>query len=252
MARACTEPDRDRVASHRCVVVAVYNEACVASPAYFGRLRGLSYSIPSRVVHGSRSSCDLRAVHQNAGYQTLASPTRRRRDEAHQFSPSRCTTMHKPVYCWLAKTQMNASLATTGKYRVRGLVRSIEKAKEALGEDTGLEIELQQGDISDEKSLAEAMKASENRCSHTTASSWLSDTGRGCNRCTIGGNGRPPTTSKLSTTLCVWQMTRIKGGDSVPSSTWVTLSLAQGVSIRSYSRRTARHVFVFVLLFCLQ
>lgn len=56
---------------------------------------------------------------------------------------------------------MNASLATTGKYKVRGLVRSLEKAKEALSGDTGLEIELQQGDISDEKSLAEAMKASE-------------------------------------------------------------------------------------------
>lgn len=58
-----------------------------------------------------------------------------------------------------------ASLASTGKYRVRGLVRNLEKAKEALssaggdGDGDDLEIELQQGDILDETSLGAAMKA---------------------------------------------------------------------------------------------
>ncbi len=53
------------------------------------------------------------------------------------------------------------SLASTGKYKVRGLVRNVEKAKEALGlasADDGLEIELMQGNISDETSLSSAMK----------------------------------------------------------------------------------------------
>lgn len=56
-----------------------------------------------------------------------------------------------------------ASLASTGKYRVRGLVRNLEKAKEALSSAGGgaggdLEIELEQGDILDETSLGAAMK----------------------------------------------------------------------------------------------
>lgn len=52
------------------------------------------------------------------------------------------------------------SLASTGKYKVKGLVRNLEKAKEALVSSTGgdLEIELEQGDILDESSLVAAMK----------------------------------------------------------------------------------------------
>lgn len=51
------------------------------------------------------------------------------------------------------------SLASTGKYKVRGLVRNLEKAKEALSSaGDGLEIELEQGDILDEESLGTAMK----------------------------------------------------------------------------------------------
>ena len=56
----------------------------------------------------------------------------------------------------------SASLASTGKYRVKGLVRNLEKAKEALSSPGGggddLEIELEQGDILDETSLGAAMK----------------------------------------------------------------------------------------------
>eukprot|EP00752_Nemacystus_decipiens_P018379 g16488.t1 len=67
------------------------------------------------------------------------------------------------------------SLASTGKYRVKGLVRNLEKAKEALsstgsgGDD--LEIELEQGDILDETSLGTAMKgaACVVACTGTTA-----------------------------------------------------------------------------------
>lgn len=59
-----------------------------------------------------------------------------------------------------------ASLASTGKYKVRGLVRNLEKAKEALSPGGGgggddLEIELKQGDILDEASLGAAMKVRE-------------------------------------------------------------------------------------------
>ncbi|CAM9648772.1 unnamed protein product [Scytosiphon promiscuus] len=66
------------------------------------------------------------------------------------------------------------SLASTGKYKVRGLVRNLEKAKEALSPSAGgggLEIELQQGDILDETSLGEAMKgaACVVACTGTTA-----------------------------------------------------------------------------------
>lgn len=50
------------------------------------------------------------------------------------------------------------SLAATGKYKVRGLVRNIDKAKEALGDEAGSGVELQRGDILDEESLRPAMK----------------------------------------------------------------------------------------------
>lgn len=54
------------------------------------------------------------------------------------------------------------SLASTGKYKVKGLVRNLEKAKEALSSARdGLEIELEQGDILDEESLGAAMKVCE-------------------------------------------------------------------------------------------
>lgn len=56
-----------------------------------------------------------------------------------------------------------ASLASTGKYKVKGLVRNLEKAKEALSSSGGgddLEIELAQGDILDESSLGGVMKVS--------------------------------------------------------------------------------------------
>eukprot|EP00903_Cladosiphon_okamuranus_P014601 g13540.t1 len=67
------------------------------------------------------------------------------------------------------------SLASTGKYRVKGLVRNLEKAKEALSSGGGgvddLEIELEQGDILDEASLGTAMKgaACVVACTGTTA-----------------------------------------------------------------------------------
>lgn len=77
--------------------------------------------------------------------------------------------------CVLLGLHVVASLASTGKYRVKGLVRNLEKAKEALSPssgaradgdgssgggdgDDGLEIELAQGDILDEASLGAAMK----------------------------------------------------------------------------------------------
>eukprot|EP00904_Undaria_pinnatifida_P006245 jgi/Undpi1/2750/HiC_scaffold_14.g06127.m1 len=50
------------------------------------------------------------------------------------------------------------SLAATGKYKVRGLVRNLEKAKEALADGEGLDLELVQGNIVDEESLNSAMK----------------------------------------------------------------------------------------------
>lgn len=58
---------------------------------------------------------------------------------------------------------MNGSLASTGKYEVKGLVRNLEKAKEALLSSAGggLEIELEQGDILDESSLVAAMKVTD-------------------------------------------------------------------------------------------
>ncbi|CAB1099249.1 unnamed protein product [Ectocarpus sp. CCAP 1310/34] len=65
------------------------------------------------------------------------------------------------------------SLASTGKYKVKGLVRNLEKAKEALLSSAGggLEIELEQGDILDESSLVAAMKgaACVVACTGTTA-----------------------------------------------------------------------------------
>lgn len=48
------------------------------------------------------------------------------------------------------------SLAATGRYKLRGLVRSLEKAQGALGETKGLE--LAEGNILDETSLGNAMK----------------------------------------------------------------------------------------------
>lgn len=51
------------------------------------------------------------------------------------------------------------SLASTGKYKVKGLVRNLEKAKNALSAaGDGLEIELEQGNMLDEESLGTAMK----------------------------------------------------------------------------------------------
>lgn len=49
-------------------------------------------------------------------------------------------------------------MAATGKYKVKGLVRNLEKAKEALADGEGLELELVQGNIVDEESLNAAMK----------------------------------------------------------------------------------------------
>lgn len=58
---------------------------------------------------------------------------------------------------------MHGSLASTGRYKVKGLVRNLEKAKEALLSSAGggLEIELEQGDILDESSLVAAMKVTD-------------------------------------------------------------------------------------------
>ncbi|CAM9621070.1 unnamed protein product [Pylaiella littoralis] len=64
------------------------------------------------------------------------------------------------------------SLASTGKYKVKGLVRNLEKAKEALSSvGDGLEIELEQGNILDEGSLGKAMKGASCvvACTGTTA-----------------------------------------------------------------------------------
>ncbi|CAM9693569.1 unnamed protein product [Ascophyllum nodosum] len=63
------------------------------------------------------------------------------------------------------------SLAATGKYKVRGLVRNLEKAREALTEGGHLGMELEQGNILDEPSLGAAMKnaACVVACTGTTA-----------------------------------------------------------------------------------
>jgi len=71
----------------------------------------------------------------------------------------------------------HVSLASTGKYKVRGLVRNVDKAKEALGlssADDGLEIEVMQGNISDEASLGPAMKVRKrvSRRRHSSSKVW--------------------------------------------------------------------------------
>lgn len=50
------------------------------------------------------------------------------------------------------------SLAATGRYRVRGLVRNLEKAREAFSGVDG--VDLEEGNIQDESSLGAAMKVS--------------------------------------------------------------------------------------------
>lgn len=61
------------------------------------------------------------------------------------------------------------SLAATGRYRVRGLVRNLEKAREAFSGVDG--VDLEEGNIQDESSLGAAMKdaACVVTCTGTTA-----------------------------------------------------------------------------------
>ena len=57
------------------------------------------------------------------------------------------------------------SLASTGKYKVKALVRNLEKAKEVLAEGLGPNLELVQGNIVDEDSLNAAMEVNTYCCS---------------------------------------------------------------------------------------